>query len=236
MQNVADASGDPVFDTEGMTPVAQKDFRYGSKGSQYGAVEMLDFDLAEPFKYDGGALRVVIRCNGTGSTTNFESDSSGTAYFKQNDSSWEALDAQTPKTCNMPVAYITYRNVATFAGRVSDSADNSPIEGARVMLTSGNVKYEGATDATGAFEIPVVQRDLPFTLTVTAKDYLPLTVGNVDLSENNEYRLTVDPSTGIDAIEGEISQKHLFNLQGVPVDESYRGIKVGKGVKKLENR
>ena len=104
------------------------------------------------------------------------------------------------------------------------------------MLTSGNVKYEGTTDATGAFEIPVVQRDLPFTLTVTAKDYLPLTVGNVDLSENNEYRLTVDPSTGIDAIEGENSQKHLFNLQGVPVDESYRGIKVGKGVKKLENR
>lgn len=236
MQNVANASGDPVFDTEGMTPVAQKDFRYGSKGSQYGAVEMLDFDLAEPFKYEGGALRIVIRCNGTGSTTNFESDSSGTAYFKQNDNSWEALDAQTPKTCNMPVAYITYRNVATFAGRVSDSADNSPIEGARLMLTSGNVKYEGTTDATGAFEIPVVQRDLPFTLTITAKDYLPLTIGNVDPSENNEYRLTVDPSTGIDAIEGENSQKHLFNLQGVPVDESYRGIKVGKGVKKLENR
>lgn len=236
MQNVSDAAADPVFDTDDMTLVAQKDFQFSQKGSQYSSVDILDFDLTEPFKYAGEALRVVVRCNGTGSTVNFESDDSGTAYFKQNDNSWEILDAQTPKSCNMPVAYITYLNVATFAGKVSDNADNSAIEGAHVMLTSGNVKYEGSSDATGAFSIPVVQRELPFTLTITAKDYLPLTVENIDLTENNEYRLSVDPFTGIGLIECGRDGQQLFNLQGVSVDESYRGIKVGKGVKKLENR
>lgn len=236
IQNTDDTvETDPVFDTASMTKVAERTLTFDRKGSSYEAVEMMSFTLDTPFIYSGSNLRVVIRTQSNGYNANFETDESGTTYYKQNNSSWESLDAQSPSATGMSVINLTFNNARRFKGQIADEADAVPIADASVTLTSGNVKYFGTTDEVGQFEIPVIRHDRDYSLDISAEGYQPLHIESIDLSEEKTHMLRSDgtSSVGQPVITRPDTTDAVFNIRGVRVSDSYRGIKIRKGNKTI---
>lgn len=236
IQNTGDAlDSDPVFDTGSMTKVAGRTLTFDRKGSSYEAVEMMSFTLDTPFVYSGGNLRVVVRTQSNGYNANFEADDSGTTYYKQNNTSWESLDAQSPLSTSMSVMNLAFNNARRFKGQIADEANAVPVGGASVILTSGNVKYSGTTDEVGQFEIPVIRHDMNYSLDISAEGYLPLHVDNIDLSEEKTHLLRSDGTSSADqpVITQSETTDAVFDIRGIRVDDSYRGIKIRKGDKTI---
>lgn len=238
LQNTDDLpDADPVFDTSQMTKVASKAFNFKYKGSPSEAVEMMSFTFDEPFFYSGSSLRMVVRTESTGYNAGFETDRTGTTWYKRSNSSFEQLENASPMADDMCVANLTFSNSRHFRGNVVSEEDAEPVCDASVILSSGDVRYSGTTDDLGHFDIPVIRHTLPYKLSITADGFLPKELNEVALGEENTHVLKKDLNAGVnDALNiGRQDKESVYTLQGLKAQPRAKGITVSKGRKTISN-
>lgn len=157
-----------------------------------GAVEyenFIDLVFDEPFVYEGKNIRIAMRADIQGSgyqQTYFKAIKDvRTSWSKSSDNptidgvavdimdyTWASAASQTP------VFTLVVDNASVVQGTVVDKATSLPIENATVTLSAqdADVVYTATSDATGFFELTVVQASHNFTAYVSAPGYLTATV------------------------------------------------------------
>ena len=237
MQNTTDATDSQAsFETEGMTLVYEGSVEFSAAGSQNEPADLLTFALQSPFDYTGDNLRVVVKAlTANGSTVYFETDDNETAWQKSAMSEAGCM-AANPTRVSMPVARMTYDAASHFTGKVTDAASAEPIEGAFVTLTSGDVHYSGDTDATGEFHLKVVQKHLPYDLSVYAEGHKPHAASGVDLTQHHFIEMESDTQSAIEVTEQNASEPNdddapVYNVYGQRVTRHHKGVLIQSGRK-----
>ena len=80
------------------------------------------------------------------------------------------------------VTFSIQKNPSAITGTVKSG--EAPVADATVTLTSDDVIYAGTTNAEGAYDIPVIQTDKFYTLTVTAEGFVPYTEEGISLADS----------------------------------------------------
>ena len=150
------------------------------KGTSTEHVPFFPVDLNK-FKYEGKNLRIVYRVSTPSSSDylaiNLEYDNSDQtkAYFRNNDGSDAdvALAKKSWMAKPRPVLFLETIASKDVDGTVTSKATGQPLEGAKVRFESGDVYYDAITDADGKYSATIYQLSLPYTLKVTADEYLP---------------------------------------------------------------
>ena len=150
------------------------------KGTSTEHVPFFPVDLNK-FKYEGKNLRIVYRVSTPSSSDylaiNLEYDNSDQtkAYFRNNDGSDAdvALAKKSWMAKPRPVLFLETIASKDVDGTVTSKATGQPLEGAKVRFESGDVYYDAVTDADGKYSATIYQLSLPYTLKVTADEYLP---------------------------------------------------------------
>lgn len=171
MENTDDDAPQSVLLKEGATDNMSLiyDGKYSINASKETS-DMLVLDLAEPFEYTGGNIRIVM---------NHESNGFVTSYFELDgnvagQSLVRAHDSKLPTTFSagpLPVVYMEASTEPSILEGVITNTKGANIANAKVELTSGDVLYSATTDESGAYTMEVIQTKLDFTLTVTAEGY-----------------------------------------------------------------
>ena len=159
------------------------------KGTSTEHVPFFPVDLNK-FKYEGKNLRIVYRVSTPSSSDylaiNLEYDNSDQtkAYFRNNDGSDAdvALAKKSWMAKPRPVLFLETIASKDVDGTVTSKATGQPLEGAKVRFESGDVYYDAITDADGKYSATIYQLSLPYTLKVTADEYLPYEaeIGEID--------------------------------------------------------
>ena len=150
------------------------------KGTSTEHVPFFPVDLNK-FKYEGKNLRIVYRVSTPSSSDylaiNLEYDNSDQtkAYFRNNDGSDADVALAAKPWYNKPRPVLFLETIASkdVDGTVTSKATGQPLEGAKVRFESGDVYYDAITDADGKYSATIYQLSLPYTLKVTADEYLP---------------------------------------------------------------
>ena len=150
------------------------------KGTSTEHVPFFPVDLNK-FKYEGKNLRIVYRVSTPSSSDylaiNLEYDNSDQtkAYFRNNDGTDAdvALAKKSWMAKPRPVLFLETIASKDVDGTVTSKATGQPLEGAKVRFESGDVYYDAVTDADGKYSATIYQLSLPYTLKVTADEYLP---------------------------------------------------------------
>jgi len=93
-----------------------------------------------------------------------------------------------------PVVTFSIQKEPTAITGVVTSGD-AAVADATVTLTSDDVIYSGKTDAEGAYDVPVIQTDKTYTLTVSAEGYEPYTEEGVSLADSVVRNITLKKTT-----------------------------------------
>ena len=174
------------------------------KGTSTEHVPFFPVDLNK-FKYEGKNLRIVYRVSTPSSSDylaiNLEYDNSDQtkAYFRNNDGSDAdvALAKKSWTAKPRPVLFLETIASKDVDGTVTSKATGQPLEGAKVRFESGDVYYDAVTDADGKYSATIYQLSLPYTLKVTADEYLPYEaeIGEIDEVLTFDAALELAPKT-----------------------------------------
>ena len=253
LENTEDATPQNVLldadKTAAMTSVFDGTYTYNVTKTDD---EIVVVELATPFEYTGGNLRVCLHSESSGwATTYFQHDKTvtGQSVYRSSDTSLPA----TFTASAMPVMYLTVSNEAlTYSGHVYDQ-DGNAIEGAVVTLTAADeqpeqpagmrhalgakVTYTGTTDADGKYEIPVIQSARNYDVTVAATGYKTAT-GTLTFVDGQpqtaDYTLEPDASTGIADVKSFTIDENapIYDVMGRQVkDVTIPGIYIQNGHK-----
>lgn len=175
-------------DTASMTLVFADSVDVEAAGSSTEFVDLLPMSFKAPFQYDGTNLQVYVEATSP-------EDKTVSSYFES-----ENRDYSDPITCvtrgysygsmsdwygsDLAVAYLSVQNRKTATITVVNRGDSSAIAGASVVLSSGNVRYEGTTDAEGKAEIAVAQPTLEYDAVVTAPRRDTVTVSGLVFADD----------------------------------------------------
>lgn len=230
MKNSSEPMADgQIFNKEDMTEVYTGTQHFEYAGSQNEPVVLLEFELDNPIQYDGGYLYVMFESDAAyGRNIYFEVDNSEKSYYRTKQSSGATETV-------MPVVTIGFDHLKIYSGTVAeDTAERKAIEGALVTIISGDVEYSALTDATGYFEIPVVQHTLDFTVRVEHPEYLTFTENIEDLDAPATH-LLVKNVVSVEGIENRFEgldpDQPMYNIYGIRVDADYRGVVIQNGRK-----
>ena len=184
------------------------------KGTSTEHVPFFPVDLNK-FKYEGKNLRIVYRVSTPSSSDylalNLEYDNSDQtkAYFRNNDGSDAdvALAKKSWMAKPRPVLFLETIASKDVDGTVTSKATGQPLEGAKVRFESGDVYYDAITDADGKYSATIYQLSLPYTLKVTADEYLPYEAEIGELGEvlTFDAALTLAPKTVSGTITDEVT-------------------------------
>lgn len=241
MKNVdGERAASDRFNRDDMTLVYDNSAVIPMGGSESQPADMLNLKLDEPFKYEGKDLCIIVRgIAERGSTCYFEADDRYGSYARY---AWDesSLPWASQIGSPRPVVRIGFDNKLIHTGTVKSLWLGGPVEGAKVTLSSGDVRYYATTDENGEYEIPVVQKDLPYTLTVEHYQHYTYTKEGIDLTEPAYIQLEVNPVTGIDTVTkapaGRLDPTQpMYDVTGRRVSESYRGIVIQNGRKYIKN-
>ena len=168
------STGTTAYDHSGMTEVYNGEYTFEKKGTQAAPVDYITFDLATPFTYTGGNIRVVIISKSTEDPYAFSIESfkkDGVNVNRYTDVN--VLEKQKfSKVSPVPVLYLwTKRQIPTISGTVTNKATGAAIEGAEVTFTSGNTIYSATTDAAGAYSAGIYQDGLDYSVSVAKDGY-----------------------------------------------------------------
>lgn len=142
-----------------------------------GLLFTIDFD--EPQVYTGNGLDVLMTVFNEYSykSLSFWSESNygdvrvATAAWKTYDS---AFGSASSVYYDITVGLGLVHEIAVVRGKVTDSADETAIEGVEVRVASDDdVYYTALTDADGCFSIEVLQSEKEYRLSASHADYLP---------------------------------------------------------------
>ncbi|MDD6668939.1 MAG: carboxypeptidase regulatory-like domain-containing protein [Bacteroidales bacterium] len=171
------STGMTPYDHSGMTEVYNGEYTFVKNGTSSEHVDLIQFDLATPFVYTGGNIRVVI-ISKSEKFANFYVESfnkAGVNVTRRNDKNTETNNLTTvsfSKVSSVPVLYLwTERQIPTISGTVTNKATGAAIEGAEVTLTSGNTIYSATTDANGAYSADIYQDNLDYSISVAKDGY-----------------------------------------------------------------
>lgn len=224
-----------IFNTDGMTLVYDSEISFTTIGSAASHDILMNLTLSEPFKYEGGYLYVMISTVANGSNMYYETDKTAEAYYRTG-TTQANLEGKTASKGEMPVVRITFDNKRFYTGQVVLKDDKTPVENARVTLSSDGVEYSGTTDSDGRFEIVVIQHTLTYSLRVEHPLYVTHTAADVDLSSPAYVEL----STNLLGVENVIVDDEnvkfnpelpMYDIMGRRVSEKYRGVVIQNGHK-----
>ena len=181
IENTTDAApvstGKTPYDHSGMTEVYNGEYTFETKGTSAAPVDYITLDLATPFTYTGGNIRVVIisKSDKFGSFSVESFNKANVNVNRKTDDNTETSNLSTSsfsKVSSVPVLYLwTERQIPTISGTVTNKATGAAIEGAEVTLTSGNTIYSATTDAAGAYSAEIYQDGLEYNVSVTKDGY-----------------------------------------------------------------
>ncbi len=100
-----------------------------------------------------------------------------------------------------PVVTLSIQKEPTAITGVVKSGD-APVADATVTLTSDDVIYTGKTNEEGAYDVPVIQTEKTYTLTVTADGYVPYTEEGISLADSVVRNITLKKTTA--TVEGTV--------------------------------
>ncbi len=232
------ASDTFAYEDLGMTAVIdQAGYEWHIMGSEDNLVDVFTIQFPEPVVYESGkSLRLFFRSCWSSNAGNSQlkvqsSDLNKNCYMHQNDGTQGIFTASWTNTLNLPVLYINLAvDPITLSGNVTDTEGNAA-EGATVTLVStdgDNVQYEGTTDATGAYNVNVIQSSRVYDVTVT-KDGKEDYADAIEFAESRTNDFTLyevaalnDSTNGVTAIENalvkiDLGLKPGFNAIALPV-------------------
>ncbi len=178
MENTTDESpeiGKNPADTLAMIKVFDNDYLFVKGGSSKEFL-LTEFSLSNEFIYTGNNLRIVIKSTAsTYKSYNFGYDSSitETTTYKRSDSFDSFIKGTMSSfSSGMPVIHIfTSKPVPVITGTITEKTSGAILADTKVTLTSGDVIYNGNTDASGAYSINVFQGNKDYELTVNEEDF-----------------------------------------------------------------
>lgn len=181
MENTADADGS----AEGRD-VSQMTLVYdGVQNIEPSDSVILTFPLSQPFKYEGGNLRIVVKSVSSDECkTYFTADNSGANSYCRYDETEAGMTSSHYMPTNMAVVCVTYDNAVHMKGKVLNSSDET-IEGAIITLTAGNVIYSAVSASDGTYDVTVFQSDKTYSLAATAEGYNEVTIEGVTFTDGS---------------------------------------------------
>ena len=199
---------------DGMTQVYDGDYTFELKGESGNMVDMLVFELAEPFEYTGENLRVVVRSSADSyETIYFDADNNvGDATIMRRtdngilaEQSWSLQSAMPVMTLNVE------KDLTVLSGKVVSSKDQTAIEGAQVKLVSGNVEYSSVTNAAGEYSIDVYQDTKEYTVIAEKEGYFRYE-GQVSFPQGSTTKdISMDVATGFRLVSANVPATAMVN-------------------------
>lgn len=199
---------------EGMTQIYDGDYTFEFKGESGNMVDMLVFELAEPFEYTGENLRVVVRSSSDlFKMIYFDADNNvGDASIMRRTDDGVLAEQSWSLQSAMPVMTLQVEKELTIlSGKVVSSKDQSAIEGAQVKLVSGNVEYSGVTDGEGEYSIGVYQDTKEYTVIAEKEGYFRYE-GQISFPEGSTTKnISMDVATGFRLVSANVPATAMVN-------------------------
>ncbi len=150
-----------LCDTAAMIKVYDAEYTFVN-----GEPNLLSITFAEPFKYTGKNIRMVLRSTADDwKSSYFEVDESDTKHCAARRNDYDIANA-TFNTYALPVANFSVPHEPSTVKGTVIKVDGAPVADAKVTLTSGNVIYTATTDAEGKYAATVFQSDKTYTMTL----------------------------------------------------------------------
>ena len=208
------------YDVTGMTQYSGVFDMTNGGGSSSNSIDVIAVTFPEGIVYNGENIRIVTTAESDGwQSVYFEVDNnySSAAQQKASDSynSLEELEASASWSAlsYMPVVYFAVeKDATTISGTVTAKESGTAIEGAEVKLISGDVEYNGTTDAEGHYEVTVIQDALTYNMEVAKEGYFTYRSNDISFAEGSAVKdVEMDEATGINIVsvsiptEGEVN-------------------------------
>ena len=199
---------------DGMTQIYDGDYTFELKGESDNLVDMLVFELEEPFEYTGENLRVVVRSSADSyNMIYFDADNNvgDASIMRRTDSGVLAKQSWSLQSA-MPVMTLQVeKELTVLSGKVVSSKDQSAIEGAQVKLVSGNVEYSGVTDGEGEYSIGVYQDTKKYTVIAEKEGYFRYE-GQISFPEGSTTKdISMDVATGFRLVSANVPATAMVN-------------------------
>ena len=200
---------------DGMKQIYDGDYTFRQAGGSGNLVDMLVFELAEPFEYTGENLRVVVRSSADSFNNKiyFDTDDNvnNASIIRHTDSgvlaekSWSLQSAMPVMTLQVE------KELTVLSGKVVSSKDQTAIEGAQVKLVSGNVEYSGVTDGEGEYSIGVYQDTKEYTVIAEKEGYFRYE-GQISFPEGSTTKnISMDVATGFRLVSANVPATAMVN-------------------------
>lgn len=234
MMNCADTEfGDADYTADAdMTKVFDGEYTFKKQGKSTEQVDMLVITFAEPFIYNGGAIRVKMQSEATAYKN---------VYF--------ATDGTVAKMCygnkndNKPVSELTQLAASEWKfpvtnfgviltpkvlkGKVVDKS-NAAIEGVSIELVAipvpvingeaarvADVRYYGVTGAEGLFEIPVIKADRNYLAIFSKPGYISAHKTITEITEIPDVVLEKEVPTAVtDVVTSKAVNSNVYTIDG----------------------
>ena len=168
--------------TDDMLVYSNAEYTEPKEGVKDTAAPVFVTKFTAPYTYTGGNLLVgVIGEFDTYSTNSqfvgsMDAELCKRAIVRGNDNALPTTVTGSYSQCKLFPQAIFYVNnePCTFSGTVYSSkpdADNAPLAGAEVVLTSDDVMYKGVSGEDGTFSINVYQSDLTYSVDASAENH-----------------------------------------------------------------
>ncbi|MGM9833536.1 MAG: carboxypeptidase regulatory-like domain-containing protein [Candidatus Limisoma sp.] len=167
------STGTTAYDHSGMTEIYNGEYTFVKKGTSSEHADLIEFDLATPFVYTGGNIRVVIISKSeTYKQFYLESFNKANVNVNRKIDNGVLEEQSFSAVSSVPVLYLwTERQIPTISGTITNKATGAAIEGAEVTFTSGNTIYSATTDAAGAYSAEIYQDALEYSVSVAKDGY-----------------------------------------------------------------
>lgn len=200
---------------DGMKQIYDGDYTFRQAGGSGNLVDMLVFELAEPFEYTGENLRVVVRSSADSFNNKiyFDTDDNvnNASIIRHTDSgvlaekSWSLQSAMPVMTLQVE------KELTVLSGKVVSSKDQTAIEGAQVKLVSGNVEYSGVTNAAGEYSIDVYQDTKEYAVIAEKEGYFRYE-GQVSFPQGSTTKnISMDVATGFRLVSANVPATAMVN-------------------------
>lgn len=169
--------GKAFADTTSMTRVVCNDYIFARTTERvFDKFALLTLTFDESFEYDGRNLRIIVAQESSDFVAaSFFVVGGGTTRWAADDNLADAKAANSMPISYIPAAFITLDKTAPHvSGSVSSAA--SPLEGAKIILSSEGVEYYGETDAEGKFNVEILQPARSYDAVIAAHTYTDATV------------------------------------------------------------
>lgn len=200
---------------DGMKQIYDGDYTFRQAGGSGNLVDMLVFELAEPFEYTGENLRVVVRSSADSFNNKiyFDTDDNvnNASIIRHTDSGVLAEKSWSLQSV-MPVMTLQVeKELTVLSGKVVSSQGQSAIEGAQVKLVSGNVEYSGVTDGEGEYSIGVYQDTKEYTVIAEKEGYFRYE-GQISFPEGSTTKnISMDVATGFRLVSANVPATAMVN-------------------------